>query len=153
VQLRLRAPRLEAGFFKSALNIFVVLAFMKQNMGNAAMTAPAIEQRGIWLARLLPALYLMLLVGWFSRLPEFREGLFWHLAFLSNIYMAFTGEWAGHLSQMWSLSMQEQFYLLWPLIFFLPARWLGYAMAGIVSPHGDLGGGKCDCGLAVMGGC
>jgi len=203
VQLRLRAPRLEAGFFKSALNIFVVLAFMKQNMGNAAMTAPAIEQRGIrmarvdglravailgvmlhhfgvkpggWLdwgpvaptvffilsgflitislykmqetgrtgveamagfhlkrlARLLPALYLMLLVGWFSGLPEFREGLFWHLAFLSNIYMAATGEWAGHLSQMWSLSMQEQFYLLWPLIFFLPARWLGYAMAGIV---------------------
>ncbi|MEX1117909.1 MAG: acyltransferase [Terrimicrobiaceae bacterium] len=84
------------------------------------------------LARLLPALYLMLLVGWFSGLPEFREGILWHLTFLSNIYMALTGEWAGHVSQMWSLSMQEQFYLLWPLILFVPARWLGFALAGVV---------------------
>lgn len=84
------------------------------------------------LARLLPALYLMLLVGWFSGLPEFREGVIWHMAFLSNVYMALTGEWAGHVSQLWSLSKQEQFYLLWPLLFFLPLRWLGYGMAAII---------------------
>ncbi len=84
------------------------------------------------LARLLPAMYLMLLVGWFSGLPEFREGLIWHLTFLSNIYMATTGEWAGYVSQLWSLSKQEQFYLLWPLIFFLPLRWLAYGMTAVI---------------------
>lgn len=80
------------------------------------------------LVRLAPVLYLMLLVGWFSGLPEYRDGLLWHLGFLSNIKMAFTGEWAGSISQLWSLSKQEQFYLIWPLLFLLPKRWWAPSM-------------------------
>ena len=38
--------------------------------------------------------------------------------------MAVTGEWAGFLSHLWSLAMQEQFYLVWPLVLLLPTRYL-----------------------------
>jgi peptidoglycan/LPS O-acetylase OafA/YrhL len=81
------------------------------------------------LARLLPALYILLLVGWLAGLEEYREGLVPHAFFASNIHMALAGEWAGSLSHLWSLSMQEQFYLLWPLLLLLPRRFLPAAIA------------------------
>lgn len=80
------------------------------------------------LTRLLPALYAMLAVGCLVGLAEYREGVLWHAAFLSNIQMVVNDEWAGYASHLWSLSNQEQFYLLWPLILFLPARWLLHAL-------------------------
>lgn len=76
------------------------------------------------LARLLPALYLMLVVGWLVGLEEFRDGLGWHAGFLSNFQMAGTDDWSGSLSHLWSLSVQEQFYFIWPLVLFLPNRLL-----------------------------
>jgi peptidoglycan/LPS O-acetylase OafA/YrhL len=76
------------------------------------------------LVRLLPALYAMLAVGWLTGLSEFREGWTWHVAFLTNIQMTIQDDWSGIASHLWSLSTQEQFYILWPLILLLPARWL-----------------------------
>lgn len=76
------------------------------------------------LTRLLPALYIMLGVGFVIGLREFREGLGWHALFASNFQMIANDDWAGYASHLWSLSIQEQFYLLWPLILFLPIRFL-----------------------------
>lgn len=84
------------------------------------------------LARLLPAFYILLAVGWIAGFEEFRDGLAWHALFLSNVKMAWTGEWAGSLSHLWSLANQEQFYLLCPLVFLLPARWIPHALFGVI---------------------
>lgn len=90
--------------------------------------SPSIPQLASYHARrftrLLPALYLMLAVGWLAGLTEFRDHFAWHAGFLTNIQMIVTDEWAGGLSHLWSLAVQEQFYLLWPLILLLPSRWL-----------------------------
>ncbi len=75
-------------------------------------------------ARLLPALYVMLLVGWLIGLEEFRDGLGWHAGFLTNFQMVANDDWSGSLSHLWSLSMQEQFYFIWPLVLLLPNRLL-----------------------------
>lgn len=83
------------------------------------------------LTRLLPALYAMLAVGWLVGLEEFREGLLWHATFASNIQMVRQDDWSGYASHLWSLSNQEQFYLLWPLLLLLPVRWLVPALAAI----------------------
>lgn len=88
------------------------------------------------LARLVPALYLLLAMGWLAGLPEYRQGIVWHALFLSNIKMAWTGEWAASLSHLWSLAMQEQFYLVWPLLLLVPRAWLVPVLLGI-------------CGLAL----
>lgn len=83
------------------------------------------------LTRLLPALYAMLAVGWLVGLEEFREGWLWHAAFASNIQMVRQDEWSGYASHLWSLSNQEQFYLLWPLLLLLPVRWFVPALFSI----------------------
>ncbi len=95
--------------------------------------SPSIPQLAAYHARrftrLLPALYFMLAVGWLVGRTEFRDHLAWHAGFLTNILMVSSGEWAAGLSHLWSLAVQEQFYLLWPLILLLPSRWLPFSFA------------------------
>jgi len=85
--------------------------------------------------RLFPAYYLALMVAAVLNVDGMRQELPWHLVHASNLLFALKPEfgassWAGHF---WSLSVEEQFYLLWPLgIFLLPVRWLGAAFAAVV---------------------
>lgn len=77
------------------------------------------------LMRIGPAYYLMVIVGAFVLgIPELRENLLWHLTFTSNIYITLLGYWPLAVSHFWSLSVQEQFYLIWPwLVLLLPRPW------------------------------
>jgi peptidoglycan/LPS O-acetylase OafA/YrhL len=44
---------------------------------------------------------------------------------LSNIHMASLDAWPPGTNHFWSLSMQQQFYLVWPfVIWFTPRKWL-----------------------------
>lgn len=94
---------------------------------------------GVWgfhvrrMVRLAPILYLMIGIGFLLGLPEFREGLVWHLAFLSNFYVLAHQEWPGAASHLWSLSMQEQFYVLWPfVILVVPRRYLPATLVAFI---------------------
>lgn len=60
---------------------------------------------------------------------DVRGALGWYVFHLSNIHMAFLGAWPEGTNHFWSLSMQQQFYLVWPfVIWFAPRRWLPWAM-------------------------
>jgi peptidoglycan/LPS O-acetylase OafA/YrhL len=61
----------------------------------------------------------------------------WYWTYFSN-WRSGTGHDIAQLTHMWSLSIEEQFYLLWPLIvWFLPSRWLlSTCIALIVLSHG-----------------
>ncbi len=86
--------------------------------------------------RIFPALLLVLLtvsvVGWITLFSDEYERLGGHVAagaaFLSNIVLwreAGYFDPAGELKpllHLWSLGIEEQFYLIWPLIFFLLAK-------------------------------
>ena len=72
------------------------------------------------LAPYYAALALALLVS-----PDVRHALGWYVFHLSNLHMAFLRDWPAGTNHFWSLSMQQQFYLVWPLvIWFLPRKWL-----------------------------
>ena len=76
------------------------------------------------LLRIVPPLYLSLLIAGLLGLEEVRSSLGWHVAFLSNFHVMHTGYWPLVTSHLWSLSVQEQFYLLWPMVILLtPRRW------------------------------
>ncbi len=95
-----------------------------------------VRLRTFWLRRarrLLPALFLMLFIilGWCaifnnSQLPQVKNDLFPAIFYYSNWWFIF--EHVSYFAQfgpptplghLWSLAIEEQFYLIWPLIIIL----------------------------------
>ena len=72
--------------------------------------------------RILPPYYLLLAVVWLLDVRKVADRIGWHAAYLSN-YMFTAGETGGFDRHLWSLSVEEQFYLAWPwLMLLLPVR-------------------------------
>lgn len=83
--------------------------------------------------RLMPVLYIMLGIGVLMGLDEIREGILWHAIFLTNFYTLANDEWPGAASHLWSISVQEQFYILWPfLLLVVPPKRLPWVLFGLV---------------------
>ncbi len=74
--------------------------------------------------RIFPLFYATLLIAFFAGARGVTETWSWHASYLSNIYFYRWG-WLGQLSHFWSLAVEEQFYLFWPLLMiFLPVRFI-----------------------------
>jgi peptidoglycan/LPS O-acetylase OafA/YrhL len=83
--------------------------------------------------RIFPAYYAVLLLAVAVGLPLVRETLGWHLAYLSNFYAYQAGWPRSYLGHLWSLSVEEQFYLAWPaLVLFTPARRLPVVVLTVI---------------------
>jgi len=103
-----------------------------------ATEAPGDASRGMALRRfyirrflrIFPLYYFALGLAWHFKVDGAREGIAWHVAYLSNVRFflenaAHPGEWGGRVAHFSSLAVEEQFYLIWPwVIFFAPRRWL-----------------------------
>jgi len=75
--------------------------------------------------RIAPIYYLVILIGWWVGYGPIADHLPWHLTYTGNIAMTYFGAKLAQATHLWSLCVEEQFYLLWPLvILFVPARWL-----------------------------
>lgn len=83
--------------------------------------------------RIFPAYYVMLALA-AALLPEVRASLSWHATYLSNVFFALNGNWdPWPLAHLWSLSVEEQFYLFWPLLIVLsPGRTLIPTLIGVI---------------------
>lgn len=76
------------------------------------------------LFRIGPPFYLALIVGLLFGIKEVGENFLWLATFQANHYVVYLGYWPEAISHFWSLAVQEQFYLFWPLVvLFLPKRW------------------------------
>ena len=88
--------------------------------------------------RILPALIVVMLVSlpfsWMYLLPssliDFSKSVLYSLGFSSNFYFFFSGQIYGAESGLlkpflhtWSLSVEEQFYILFPIIFFITFKY------------------------------
>jgi peptidoglycan/LPS O-acetylase OafA/YrhL len=71
--------------------------------------------------RIFPLFYLVLGFAALLDIPPVRETFGWHAAYLTNFYLFFTGR-GGSTSHLWSLAVEEQFYLVWPWIILLVSR-------------------------------
>jgi peptidoglycan/LPS O-acetylase OafA/YrhL len=92
---------------------------------DAREKAGLLANLGIFYARrslrIFPLYYLVLLAVALT-VPSIWAGLPWHAAYLSNLYFPLRHDWDTG-SHLWSLAVEEQFYLVWPLLVLsLPRR-------------------------------
>jgi peptidoglycan/LPS O-acetylase OafA/YrhL len=79
--------------------------------------------------RIFPLFYATLALALLLHASAMAETWYWHAAYLSNICFYLSG-WCGDLGHFWSLAVEEQFYLVWPLLILtLPARYLRLAIS------------------------
>jgi peptidoglycan/LPS O-acetylase OafA/YrhL len=81
--------------------------------------------------RIFPIYYVTLLVAAVIGVEGMRGDLGWNLAYLSNWDVAFDGQF-GAVTHVWSLAVEEQFYLLWPLVVLFAPRQVLPWMIGLM---------------------
>jgi peptidoglycan/LPS O-acetylase OafA/YrhL len=74
--------------------------------------------------RIFPLYYGVLLVLVIFNVTGIRERVWWHLGYLSNVLFSYYYPSRGGAVErhFWSLAVEEQFYLVWPLVIFLTPR-------------------------------
>ncbi len=135
--LLLRCGPLSVRFFFVLTGYFITLSLWRVRDEMARSVNGSMMPLGrYYLARYLrigPPFYLALAVGALLGIAEVRTNLFWLATFQTNNYIAWLGYWPDSISHFWSLAVQEQFYLLWPIVVLtLPRRWFVAAMVGFI---------------------
>lgn len=89
--------------------------------------------------RIFPLYYVVLAVTYVLNVPGIHDSIWWHVFYLSNFYFLFENNWTNSFGHFWSLSVEEQFYLFWPVMFlWVPRRYLlrttiGLMLVGVIS--------------------
>jgi len=75
--------------------------------------------------RIFPVYYFTLFVLYFFNIQDIRQKIFWFIFYASNFYFLKINSFDNLLSHLWTLSIEEQFYVFWPfVILFIPSKYL-----------------------------
>jgi peptidoglycan/LPS O-acetylase OafA/YrhL len=83
--------------------------------------------------RIFPIYYLTIFALFILNVLPVREKIWWCLGYATNIYVASSGTWLGSIDHLWSLAVEEQFYLFFPfVVFFTPIHHLLKVLYGFI---------------------
>lgn len=88
--------------------------------------------------RIFPLFYGTLALLYVLGVPEVRDSWVWHVSYLSNVHFAMLGWFPLHISHLWSLAVEEQFYLVWPFVIVLTPRRLLLPVLTAIAVMGPL---------------
>ena len=70
--------------------------------------------------RIFPIYFILLTIGLIFNISNFKELWPWLISYTPNIYIMIKGQWLGTWDHLWSLAVEEQYYLIFPyFIFFI----------------------------------
>jgi peptidoglycan/LPS O-acetylase OafA/YrhL len=129
-----RIPLLWAGvdlfFILSGYLITSILLHDSQRLAFLPMLRKFYIRRA---ERILPAYFVCLLLAWLFFRHAFAHIWGYYFIFLQNVPYAFHLGDPGPLVPLWSLAVEQQFYLIWPVVlFFLPRRFLAPVLMALL---------------------
>lgn len=79
-------------------------------------------------------------IAFITHRPGDATGFIWYLLFAGNLYCSFWGWLANPFASLWTISIEEQFYLLWPwaMRFFSRRGLMLCALVFILAANGSL---------------
>lgn len=113
----------------------ILLSVRNRTEASGAPRLPALRNFFIRRAlRLWPAYFLVLGLAVAFNFQNVRPVAGWHLFFLSNVLFSIRNDFVPwSMAAWWSLSLEEQFYLIWPALVCLPPRkWLGTLVTALM---------------------
>lgn len=73
--------------------------------------------------RIFPIYFLSIFVLYLLDVSPVRDTILWCVTYTTNFYIAIKQQWMGTIDHLWSLAVEEQYYLIFPyLILFLPTK-------------------------------
>ncbi len=86
---------------------------------------------------LIACLALLPALRQYSARDYLNDHWLWFFTYTNNIRIALEGWPASYLSHLWSLAIEEQFYLIWPIVLVLLAffrSWLPFLVLAVLGP-------------------
>jgi peptidoglycan/LPS O-acetylase OafA/YrhL len=121
-------------FVLSGYLITGILLSAAEKNGNRPRTAVIrsfVARRAL---RIFPIYYLLLGVSWFLSAGAFGASTKWHMFFLTNFETYHGQAFPAGGQHLWTLSVEEQFYLIWPwLVLYVPRHYLMKVLCGILA--------------------
>ncbi|MBK5272724.1 MAG: acyltransferase [Bacteroidia bacterium] len=116
-------------FVLSGFLITGILLKAKKQVDNQALKKSRVFRNFYFrrTLRIFPIYYLLLIIFWFLNDPAIKQDGIYYFTYTSNYLFYSEQFFPAHLAHLWSLAVEEQFYLFWPwLIILVPKRYLPY---------------------------
>jgi peptidoglycan/LPS O-acetylase OafA/YrhL len=122
--------RIDLGFF--GVNLFFVISgfliseilIKQKDSGNSIslILKTFFIRRSL---RIFPLYFLYILICYFIVPLQVNEYIYWLLSYSINIWIVLKGQLAfWYFTHLWSLSIEEQFYIIWPfIVLFIPKKY------------------------------
>lgn len=120
-------------FIISGFLITKILLINKEKIGNKETSIKSVL-KSFYLRRTLrifPIYYLTIVYLLIINFQNTRQVWRWLVTYTTNFYLSFDYPYIGSFNHLWSLAVEEQFYLVWPLLIFLVPR--KYTLGTIIS--------------------